>query len=182
MKTSQSLFATSFLAVGLVFLAGCGQTTTPETKNNVEVILPTNTAPVVTIVEEKPDTMMGDDHMMGATSTTSTAPVAENVDTKADGKEDHVFKMGGKNFAFTLDGKENPDLKVKVGDKVRIEFTSESGFHDWVVDEFKAATKQVQTGGTTSVEFIVDKKGTFEYYCSVGKHRQNGMVGKLIVE
>lgn len=181
MKTSQSLLATSFLAVGLVFLSGCGQTMKDEGRN-VVINLPTSTAPVVTIVEEKPDTMMGDDHMMGATSTTSTAPMAENVDTKADGKEDHVFKMGGKNFAFTMDGKENPDLKVKVGDKVRIEFTSDAGFHDWVVDEFKAATKQVQTGGTTSVEFVVDKKGTFEYYCSVGKHRQNGMVGKLIVE
>lgn len=180
MKISQSLLATSFLAVGLVFLAGCGQTKAPET-NNTNIIVPTSTAPVVTTTDDH--AAMGDDHgMMGSTSTSRTVPTPENVDTKADGKEDHVFKMGGKNFAFTMDGKENPDLKVKVGDKVRIEFTSDAGFHDWVVDEFKAATKQVQTGGTTSVEFVVDKKGTFEYYCSVGKHRENGMVGKLIVE
>ena len=34
----------------------------------------------------------------------------------------------------------------------------------------------------TFVEFTVDKTGTFEYYCSVGQHRANGMVGNLIVE
>ncbi len=54
--------------------------------------------------------------------------------------------------------------------------------HDWVVDEFDAKIAQVAAGKTTSVEFVADKTGTFEYYCSVGKHRQNGMVGKLIVE
>ena len=38
------------------------------------------------------------------------------------------------------------------------------------------------TGQIDEVEFVVDKAGTFEYYCSVGNHRQMGMVGKLIVE
>ncbi len=36
--------------------------------------------------------------------------------------------------------------------------------------------------GKTFVEFTADKKGTFEYYCSVGEHRVNGMKGKFIVE
>jgi plastocyanin len=29
---------------------------------------------------------------------------------------------------------------------------------------------------------VADKKGTFEYYCSVGQHRALGMKGKLVVE
>jgi len=157
---------------GLLLLvgAGCGTPKKSEPKD-VVISLPTSTGPVVTVESE--------DH--GATNTTSTAAIPENVDTPA-GTEDVKFLLGGKNFAFLMDGKENPELRVKQGQKVRIEFTSESGFHDWVVDEFKAATKQVQTGGKTSVEFVADKKGTFEYYCSVGKHRQNGMKGNLIVE
>lgn len=93
-----------------------------------------------------------------------------------------TFIVTGARLKFFIDGVENPDIKVTEGDKVRIEFTSTEGFHDWKIDEFNAATKKVNAGGSTSVEFIADKKGTFEYYCSVGEHRANGMKGKFIVE
>ena len=99
-------------------------------------------------------------------------------------QEAKTFVMSGENFKFMMDGTENPDLTVNEGDKVRIEFTSGQGFHDWVIDEFSARAKQIQAGETDTVEFVANKKGTFEYYCSVGNgfHRQQGMVGKLIVE
>ncbi len=74
------------------------------------------------------------------------------------------------------------EIRVKQGDKVRVNFENTEGFHDWVIDEFNARTAQIQAGQTDSTEFTADKKGTFEYYCSVPTHRQNGMVGKLIVE
>ena len=98
------------------------------------------------------------------------------------GTPDVTFVLSGENYKFMMDGADNPELRVKAGDIVRIEFTSTNGFHDWKVDEFGAATERVQTGGTTSVEFVADKAGTFEYYCSVGQHRANGMKGNLIVE
>ncbi|MDX9893471.1 MAG: cupredoxin domain-containing protein [Patescibacteria group bacterium] len=91
--------------------------------------------------------------------------------------EAKVFNISGTNFAFS-----QTEITVKKGDRVVINFTSTDGFHDWVVDEFGAATKQVMTGDSSSVEFIADQAGTFEYYCSVGQHRQMGMIGKLIVE
>jgi len=56
------------------------------------------------------------------------------------------------------------------------------GFHDFVIDEFNVRTPQLKNPGTASVTFTADKVGTFEYYCSVGQHRVNGMVGKLIVK
>ena len=93
-----------------------------------------------------------------------------------------VFKITGENYKFFMDGKEAPEVSVKQGDKVRIELTSIGGMHDWVVDQFNAKTERVSDGQSTSVEFIAAQKGTFEYYCSVGQHRQMGMVGKLIVE
>lgn len=83
----------------------------------------------------------------------------------------------GKNFTFS-----KSEIRVKKGDKVRINFTSTSGFHDWKIDEFSAQTKQVSTSQSASVEFVADKTGSFEYYCSVGTHRQQGMRGTLIVE
>ena len=103
-------------------------------------------------------------------------------DPSGDSASVKTFTLTGENFKFVMGGVDNPDLKVKVGDTVRIEFTSKQGFHDWVVDEFNAATAQVRAVNSTSVEFVADKAGTFEYYCSVGSHRQQGMKGNLIVE
>ena len=88
-----------------------------------------------------------------------------------------TFNITGKNFSFSVN-----EIRVKKGGKVKINFTSTDGLHDWVVDEFAARTTRVNTGDSASVEFIADKTGTFEYYCSVSIHRQAGMKGKLIVE
>ena len=93
-----------------------------------------------------------------------------------------TFKLNGGNFYFEMNGNKAPVLRVKKGDLVRVEFTSVDGFHDLVVDEFNAATDRVPTGQTASVEFVADKTGTFEYYCSVDSHRAKGMFGTLIVE
>lgn len=87
------------------------------------------------------------------------------------------FTVVGKNFAFT------PSLiTVKKGDKVKVTFKNENGYHDFVIDEFGAATKQTQAPTTEVIEFTANKTGTFEYYCSVGSHRAMGMKGTLKVE
>jgi len=54
--------------------------------------------------------------------------------------------------------------------------------HDFVIDELNVKMPIVKNGEIGTVEFIADQVGEFEYYCSVGQHRQNGQVGKLIVE
>ena len=108
--------------------------------------------------------------------------VASNIKVESKQAIVKTFVVTGENFKFYVDGVENPDIVVKRGDTVRIEFTSVGGFHDWKVDEFNVATAQVKdTDGETFVEFVADKTGTFEYYCSVGKHRDMGMKGNLIV-
>lgn len=89
----------------------------------------------------------------------------------------HVFTVKGVNYGFDV-----KEIKVKQGETVTINFTSTDGLHDWRVDEFNAFTERVQPGVPTSVTFVANKAGTFEYYCSVGQHRAMGMVGKLIVE
>ena len=87
------------------------------------------------------------------------------------------FTVIGSNFKFSL-----AEIKVKRGDTVKIIFQNQSGTHNWQVDEFKAATKILKAGETDTIEFVADQKGTFEYYCVVGEHRQMGMEGKLVVE
>ena len=87
---------------------------------------------------------------------------------------------------FTIDsfpyGYSQDKIVVKKGDKVTIKLTNSKGLHDFVIDEFKVATKQIKQGETDTVTFVADKVGKFEYYCSVGAHRSLGMVGTLVVE
>ena len=115
-------------------------------------------------------------------STGITGSTAENLDNDLNRENVKIFVITGAHLRFFMDGVESPELRVKQGDRVKIEFTSTEGFHDWELDEFNAATGRVAAGSSTSVEFIADKKGTFEYYCSVGEHRANGMKGVFIVE
>ena len=108
-------------------------------------------------------------------------PIEEPV-TETAPIELKVIKVTGENYKFMMDGKENPEIKVKIGEKIKIEFTSTEGFHDFVIDELEAKTDKVNSGGSTSVEFVANQAGTFSYYCSVGKHRDFGMEGTFIVE
>lgn len=88
-----------------------------------------------------------------------------------------TFDVEASNFVFSL-----KEIKVKEGEKVVINFVNKEGFHDFVLDEFNAKTSQLKAGGIEKLEFIANKKGTFEYYCSVGQHRQMGMKGNFVVE
>lgn len=92
-------------------------------------------------------------------------------------ESDVIVDVTWKNFEFSQD-----TIEVNKGDRVTINFESTSGFHDWWIDEFDAWTKQVNPGEKTSVTFIADKVGNFEFYCSVGNHRAAGMTGWLIVK
>ena len=84
---------------------------------------------------------------------------------------------GGGEFYFDPD-----QITVNKGDTVKIVFTNEGGTHDWVIDEFDARTPILKTGEQAEIEFVVDQSGSFEYYCSVGDHRERGMVGTLVVK
>src|SRR3989344_1812410 len=90
------------------------------------------------------------------------------------------FNLTGKSFSFMMGGVSNPELRVKKGDVVRIDFSSTEGLHSFALDEFFIASEQVRPeDGVTSVMFVVDRVGTFEYYCNVGNHRAQGMKGTL---
>lgn len=104
------------------------------------------------------------DHMMGGSES------AAQSNTK-------IIEVSNKGFAFVP-----AEIRVKKGDTVKVTFTNTGGMHDFVIDELNVKTKQISDGQKEEVMFVADKAGTFEYYCSVGNHRQMGMVGKLIVE
>lgn len=95
---------------------------------------------------------------------------------------DVTLQFTGENFVYYVNGEENPTITVQEGDLVRVEYETASGFHDWVIDEFGATEQVGADAGVQVLEFVADETGEFEYYCSVGSHRQQGMFGTLIVE
>ena len=139
---------------------------------------------VTTVDEQQPsqDAMGDDDTGMPSDDMVADADTPMQDDSMMNDSSVKTFSLEGVNYDFLRDGEEEPVLTVQQGDTVRITLTSTDGFHDWVVDEFDAATEKVRTGETTTVEFVADQKGMFEYYCSVGSHREQGMIGTLVVE
>ena len=118
----------------------------------------------------------------GTTESTTTGSV--DITTPVGGVSSEVttgeikkFTVTGKNFSYTPN-----TLNVNKGDQVEITFINSQGMHDFVVDGYQARTKIIKTGEKEILTFSADKAGTFEFYCSVGEHRQMGMVGKFIVK
>lgn len=87
------------------------------------------------------------------------------------------FTVTGTSFTFAP-----AVMEVNKGERVRITFVNSGGTHDLVVDGYDVRTKVLQAGQSETIEFIADESGTFEYYCSVGTHRQMGMKGTLVVQ
>ena len=112
--------------------------------------------------------------------------VDDDIDATEEAQEaavepDHIFVMEGIGREFIVDGEENPELTVAIGDTVRVEFTVTGGRHDFVIDELDVATEVLSVGETEVVEFVATEVGSFEYYCSVGTHRADGMFGTFTV-
>ncbi|MEK7649830.1 MAG: plastocyanin/azurin family copper-binding protein [Patescibacteria group bacterium] len=145
----------TFLLVGLLVIAGgliVWQSAAPEEHDMAA--MPNDTA----------NALEGANETMSPPTAVETAPGVKE------------FTVTGTNFAFDATA-----LTVKKGDTVRITFKNMEGFHDWKIDEFSAATTQFKSPGEETIEFVADKAGSFEYYCSVGKHRAMGMKGTLTV-
>jgi cytochrome c oxidase subunit 2 len=112
-----------------------------------------------------------------AMSPTSAMPTLATQDTTQKTAASEKLTITASNYMFDL-----KEIKVKKGEPVTITLMNKEGFHDFVIDEFNAKTKQLKAGESETITFTPNKVGTFEYYCSVGQHRQMGMKGNLIVE
>lgn len=179
----------AFLAGLLVLLIGAFMyfAETEEPISGTEVESTTEEAPEGAPEAESDNSMVAESEE----STTDTAAQendAESNDTEtsnevavesseADSTQEREFTLDSFMYGYSED-----TIVVNEGDTVTINLTSSEGLHDWVVDEFAAATEIISVGDETSVTFVADQTGEFEFYCSVGNHRAQGMVGTLTVE
>ena len=112
-------------------------------------------------------------------STTTTGKVIEYAlqSSMEDGKMLFTGVGGG------IDGAINPTLSANVGDVVKVTLSSGEGVeHNISFPDFNATSENVVgKGSSTTLEFTVDKGGSFSYLCSVAGHKEAGMVGKFEV-
>jgi plastocyanin len=151
------------LIVGAAFIFG-------GDKNTTDISISTSTSTASTASSTGTITGTVESTSSASSNSTSTSGSGSTASVK-------TFNVAASNFKFSLS-----EMRVKKGDTVTINVTNTGGFHDVKIDEFNVATKRLQDGQTDTVTFVADKTGTFEFYCSVGTHRQMGMRGNLIVE
>lgn len=109
------------------------------------------------------DTQMKNNQIVQPTTATNRAGVKE-------------FTVTGSNFTFDV-----RSITVNKGDRVRITFKNSQGTHNLTIDGYNLTTKTISGGEEDFIEFTADKSGMYEFYCSVGNHRQLGMMGVLMV-
>ena len=134
--------------------------------------------PVAPVPENEP--MVTESETAGAN--TPVTPTAEEAKTTT--VENEVAAPAVKEFIVTGSSfmYDPAAIAVNKGDKVKITFKNSGGMHDWKIDELGLATKKIKSGEEEVLEFVADKAGTFEYYCSVGDHRAKGMKGMLTIK
>lgn len=98
-----------------------------------------------------------------ATTTTATPAVKE-------------FTITNKGFAYS-----EKVITVQKGDRVKITYTNGGGTHDLRIDGYNVGTAVIKGDTSESFEFVADKAGDFEFFCSVGNHRAMGMKGTFTV-
>lgn len=89
----------------------------------------------------------------------------------------------------------NPTINMDIGDKVIFNVVNDGvSFHSFGVTadtegfggiipgtDIAAATNPLKNGESGSSEFVAGKEGTYYYICTVPGHREQGMVGQIIV-
>lgn len=112
---------------------------------------------------------------MGQTST-STLELNSGINA-VESFATQEFTITAGNFKFTPS-----NIRVKKGTAINITLNNTEGFHDLKIDEFEVATNKLSAGESDVITFVANKTGSFEYYCSIGNHRQLGMKGMIVVE
>ena len=93
------------------------------------------------------------------------------------GPQTRSFDMIGEDFRFSPD-----TLRVNDGDTVQINFSNPDVVPHLI--DLPAFNQHIALapGGEFTLEFVVDKTGSFPFVCSVPGHEEAGMVGSLIVD
>jgi plastocyanin len=171
-----------------------------KTQDNLPADSMEQAAPVDTMTKEEAmvdeDAMEAEDVMVDEDSMEAEGAMMEDKNVKTDGVmvEDKMMDqdesmMESSHLQVELELSDyqfsQKTIMVEAGQKVTVKLKNINGFHDFVIDELKVASKQISVDQEDSVTFTVPESAagqSYEYYCSVGSHRELGMVGVLQVK
>lgn len=102
--------------------------------------------------------------------------VALTAQTKRD------FDVAARKFRFTISGTDAQEIRVTQGDLVKITLSAVDVPHSFTLPDYRIQ-KRVEPGREVTFEFLAEKAGRFEFFCSLTNDncRERGMVGTLIV-
>ncbi len=119
------------------------------------------------------------DQQNGSEAQPTTPPVTESANQDSanlvESAQEYDIVMDNHSFSET-------NLVVKAGEEVVINLTNEEGYHDLVIDELDVHSEHLKVGENEVLTFTVNPEHigqTYEFYCSVGSHREQGMVGTI---
>tara|TARA_Y100000310_G_scaffold345545_1_gene466320 strand:- start:6202 stop:6687 length:486 start_codon:yes stop_codon:yes gene_type:complete len=153
------------LAMLSIFILACGgtQKTAPESQVEKQILDALTTPPAPPSIAGTPADDAVQETEVVADTTTTSAKVVE-------------IDMIAKQFEF-IPGV----IEVNEGDTVKIHVTSTDVAHGLAIPEF-GVRESFDKGEMVDIEFVADKKGEFNFFCSVpcgSGHR--AMSGTLIV-
>jgi plastocyanin len=128
-------------------------------------------------VNEATDTNTSDPATSGPADDTSMFN-PDAPDRVENSQYDYMIDMT--NYAYSIE-----EIQAEPGETINILLNSEEGTHDFVIDELDVDSGIVNAGGQTELTFSIPEDAeagtSYEYYCSVGNHRQLGQVGTLVI-
>ncbi|TAL49776.1 hypothetical protein EPN81_04750 [Patescibacteria group bacterium] len=155
-----------FAIVALVG-AGCTQASTTQ---EAEIEVAEQPSPVTIEVTANGEAVVSQE---GETTTDENGvPVTEVILGEP---ADVVVEMEVANFSFTPNA-----ITASPGDEIEITFTKNTGFHTFAIDEIDLEFAVAQ--GESLIFTAPSEPGSYAFYCSIGSHRSQGMVGTLIVK
>lgn len=105
--------------------------------------------------------------------------VSKTVNSNSE--QNAAFKQGfmtvrGFNYGFSP-----KKITVKLGETVKLNLVSDDSPHTFTIDDL-GIDQQFTYGKDTQTTFTAREKGVFQFYCAVPGHKENGMVGTLVIE
>lgn len=116
----------------------------------------------------------GDDEKGPGTAASTQTATTETAEKAAEtvGLEESEFKIVPKTVTVEKTGKVTFEVK-NVGSTVHaLEVEGPEG---------EAETEEIQPGATAKLTVNLSKAGTYEMYCPVGNHKEQGMTGEIVV-
>jgi uncharacterized cupredoxin-like copper-binding protein len=116
---------------------------------------------------------------LGLAACGSDSEEAANTNTTGGSSEGQVVEIGESEFALD-------PANVEIGDTGTVVFrvTNEGAIpHALEVDGqgIEEETETIEPGQTAELTVDLSKEGSYELYCPIGNHRDQGMEGELIV-